>query len=106
MSQTPYYAVIFTSVRTAADPEGYADTAQRMEELAARQPGYLGIESARGADGLGITISYWESLAAIRVWRENVEHRLAQAQGRDKWYRRFRLRVCVVERDNQFEASP
>jgi heme-degrading monooxygenase HmoA len=96
--QPPYYAVIFTSVRTAADPDGYAVTADRMVELARQQPGFLGIESARGADGLGITVSYWESEEAIRAWHEQAEHRLAQAAGREKWYAQFQLRVCRVER--------
>ena len=72
--------------------------ADRMGELAAQQPGYLGIESARGADGVGITVSYWRSLEDIDSWREEAEHRLVQAQGRAKWYERFALRVCKVER--------
>ena len=96
--QPPYYAVVFTSVRTPADPAGYATTADRMVELARQQPGFLGVESARGADGLGITVSYWESEAAIRTWHEQAEHKLAQAAGREKWYAQFQLRVCCVER--------
>jgi heme-degrading monooxygenase HmoA len=100
----PYYAVIFTSVRTADDAEGYAATAARMVELAAAQPGFLGVESARDGDGVGITVSYWASLDAIRRWREHAEHRLAQAQGKALWYERFRLRVCRVEEDYGFET--
>ncbi len=101
----PYYAVVFTSVRTDEDGEGYAATAERMVELASAQPGFLGIESARGADGVGITVSYWESLDAIRNWRQHAEHLEAQAGGRAKWYRRFALRVCRVEHDYDFEKS-
>jgi heme-degrading monooxygenase HmoA len=100
----PYYAVIFTSVRTSADAAGYAAMAARMVELAAAQPGFLGVESARDADGLGITISYWDSLESIRQWRQHAEHRVAQAGGRSRWYARFRLRVCRVEREDAFEA--
>src|SRR5262245_1032588 len=92
----PYFAVVFTSVRTAADPAGYERTAQRMLELAREQPGYLGVESARGDDGLGITVSYWASLEAIGEWRKHAEHALAQEQGRAKWYSRYVLRVCRV----------
>jgi heme-degrading monooxygenase HmoA len=94
----PYYAVVFTSVRTATDAEGYDSTAERMVELAATMPGFLGIESVRNSEGVGITVSYWESEEAIRGWYTNAEHRLAQAQGRAKWYERFELRVCRVER--------
>jgi heme-degrading monooxygenase HmoA len=101
----PYFAVIFTSIRSPADPEGYERTAARMLELASQQPGYLGVESARGDDGLGITASYWSSLEAIRAWREQAEHRLAQEQGRTKWYSRFTLRVCRVEQSREFQAT-
>jgi heme-degrading monooxygenase HmoA len=96
--QPPYYAVIFTSVRTAADPAGYAATADRMVELARQQPGFLGVESARGEGGLGITVSYWTSEEAIRAWHEQAEHRVAQVAGREKWYATYQLRVCRVER--------
>jgi heme-degrading monooxygenase HmoA len=76
-----------------------------MEELAAFQPGFLGIDSARSDDGTGITISYWDSLDAIRNWRENAEHRLAQENGKAKWYARYRLRICRVEADYGFEKA-
>jgi heme-degrading monooxygenase HmoA len=77
----PYYAVIFSSQRTDGD-EGYGSMADRMLELAAEQSGFLGVESARGADGLGITDSYWESRQAIANWKANVEHRVAQETGK------------------------
>jgi heme-degrading monooxygenase HmoA len=96
--EPPYYAVIFTSLRTADDPAGYAVTAERMVQLAREQPGFLGVESARGAHGLGITVSYWTNEAAIRAWREQVEHCVAQEQGRSKWYAQYELRVARVER--------
>ncbi len=94
----PYYAVIFTSVRTPADPAGYEAMAERMVELARQQPGFLGVESARGADGLGITVSYWTSEEAIRNWREHAEHQIAQSLGRREWYSHYELRVARVER--------
>jgi heme-degrading monooxygenase HmoA len=92
-------------MRMPDETEEYAATADRMEELAAQQPGFLGIESARGDDGLGITVSYWDSLDAIRAWRENAEHRLAQSLGREKWYEWFRLRIARVEREYEFKRS-
>ena len=95
----PYYAVIFTSVRTGADA-GYADMARRMLELAAQQPGYLGAESAR--QEIGITVSYWASLEAIQAWKNHAEHRLAQELGRQQWYAVYKTRICRVERDYEF----
>ena len=96
----PYYAVIFTSRRTNVD-EGYDAMGARMQELAAHQPGFLGVESVRGADGLGITVSYWSSLEAIAAWRAHGEHRVAQSSGRSKWYSHFETRVAAVTRANR-----
>ncbi len=94
----PYYAVIFSSVRTPGD-NGYAHMAKRMVELATQQPGFLGFESAR--QEIGITVSYWSSLAAIKAWKEHAAH--LEAQGRAKeWYSAYRVRVCLVEREYGF----
>lgn len=95
----PYYAVIFTSLRTQND-NGYNDAAQFMGDLAKTMEGYLGIESAR--DGLGITVSYWSSLESIRAWKEKAEHLEAQQRGRSEWYSTYKVRICKVERDYGF----
>jgi heme-degrading monooxygenase HmoA len=94
--EPPYYAVIFTSLRTAVD-DGYGAMATRMLELAAMQPGFLGVESAR--DGVGITVSYWTDLESIRNWKNNAEHQEAQRLGHQKWYAAFKTRIAKVERD-------
>jgi heme-degrading monooxygenase HmoA len=95
-----YYAVIFTS-RKASD-EGYDETSSRMRELAEQQPGFLGIESARGADGLGITVSYWKDLKSINAWKSEAEHRVAQARGRAEFYSEYKVRVCQVDYEYDF----
>lgn len=98
----PYYAVIFTSIRSSIDA-GYADMANRMVELASQQPGFLGVESAR--DGVGITVSYWQDLASIANWKAHAEHVLAQQFGREQWYQAYKTRIAFVERDYQFRAG-
>lgn len=98
---TECFAVIFTSTRTEGD-NGYAEASESMMQLVAEQPGFLGIDSIRGADGVGITVSYWESEAAILAWREQPEHRVIQARGRAEWYSAFQTRVCRVEREYRF----
>jgi heme-degrading monooxygenase HmoA len=95
--QAPYYAVIFTSIRTAGD-RGYAETSDRMVELASRQPGFLGIESVRDSEGVGITVSYWASTEAIAAWKAQAEHMLAQQRGQREWYQQYEIRVARVER--------
>lgn len=97
--QLPYYAVIFTNIRTEIE-EGYAATSLEMVRLAEAQEGYLGHESVR--DGLGITISYWQNLEAIRNWKQQTDHLLAQRMGREKWYAAYKTRICLVERDYGF----
>lgn len=95
----PYYAVIFTSLRTEGD-NGYSEMAEKMVKLAAQQPGFLGIESAR--EESGITVSYWESVDAIRNWKMNSDHLFAQQKGRENWYANYKVRICKVERDYGF----
>ena len=93
----PYYAVIFTSRRTAQDDAGYGEMADRMEELARRAARLPGHRERPGADRVGITVSYWSSLEALRAWGRQSEHLMAQKLGRDRWYEAFELRVCRVE---------
>lgn len=96
--EPPYYAVIFTNLRTD-DDSGYAEMADRMVELVQQQPGFLGFESAR--EGLGITVSYWQDLDSIKAWKANGEHLQAQQQGHEQWYSRFKTRIARVERDSE-----
>jgi heme-degrading monooxygenase HmoA len=102
----PYYAVVFTSLRRGGGhaDDGYAAMAERMLELAAQQPGFLGVESARGGDGFGVTVSYWESEAAIAAWKAQSEHRVAQRAGAGGWYDAYMVRVAKVER--AYGAAP
>jgi heme-degrading monooxygenase HmoA len=98
----PYYAVIFSSVRTDED-NGYALMSDEMVELASKQDGFLGIESAR--EGLGITVSYWRDLESIQKWRDNASHQSARKKGREIWYKSFTARISKVERDYRFVGN-
>ena len=95
----PYYAVIFTSVKTK-DTEGYDEMAMKMVALAQQQEGFLGVESARNE--LGITVSYWKDLKAIENWKQNLDHLDAQAKGKSKWYKNYIVRIALVEREYRF----
>jgi heme-degrading monooxygenase HmoA len=98
----PYYAVIFTNIQ-GEELAGYGAMADRMEELASQQPGYLGFESAR--DGLGIAVSYWQDEASLLAWKNNVEHLAAQKMGLKKWYSSYKIRIARVERDYSEQES-
>ncbi|MFD2822625.1 antibiotic biosynthesis monooxygenase family protein [Lacinutrix iliipiscaria] len=97
----PYYAVIFTSTQNE-NIEGYAEMAEKMEALAKQQDGFLGIDSAR--NDVGLTISYWESLDAIKKWKQHNEHLVAQLKGRQDWYNWYHVRICKVEREYDFNS--
>lgn len=94
-----YYAVIFTSKRTEGD-HGYADMSQLMDALSKQQEGYLGMESARNE--VGITVSYWKELESIKNWKQQTDHLMAQRQGRSDWYSWYKVRICKVEREYEF----
>lgn len=96
----PYFAVIFTSTLTK-NSKGYSEMAQRMENLAKKQEGFLGIDSAR--EKVGITVSYWESLDAIKTWKQNSEHLIAQQKGQENWYSWYNTKICKVEREYEFK---
>ncbi len=98
----PYYAVIFTSVRSEGD-QGYAQMAARMVELAEKQEGLLGVESAR--EEIGITVSYWRDRESIERWKADAKHRIAQKYGKEKWYAAYRIRIARVEEEKRFEKK-
>jgi len=97
----PYYAVIFTSVRTDVE-DGYADMANLMVALAEQQDGYLGMETSRNE--VGITVSYWRDLESIRTWKSHTDHNIAQKKGRTEWYSHYKIRIALVERDYFYEG--
>jgi heme-degrading monooxygenase HmoA len=99
--EPPYYVAIFTSLRNPGD-DGYGAMSARMVDLVREQPGYLGMESLRNADGRGITLSYWDSLESIQAWKRDAEHLEAQRLGREQWYESYAIRVARVERQAFF----
>ncbi len=100
--QPPYFAVIFTSIKTPID-EGYNEMAEKMIALAAKQEGFLGVEAARNE--IGITVSYWKDVASIKKWKEVSEHKIAQEKGKTTWYKSFKTRIAKVERDYEFHKT-
>lgn len=112
----PYYAVIFTNIRTDVE-EGYEETAEQMVKLAEGQPGFLGIESVREAKtaglggepsdnvGLGVTVSYWQDLESIKAWKNHGDHLRAQQTGMERWYKSYTTRICLVQREYSLDEA-
>ena len=94
----PYYAVVFSSQRTATGEGDYHEAAERMAALVQKQPGFLGVEGTRDAEGFGITVAYFDSEENIRLWRNHLEHTATRERGKREWYEHFEVRVAKVER--------
>jgi heme-degrading monooxygenase HmoA len=97
--------VIFTAQRSLSGDDMYEITADRMVTLAQQQPGFLGVESVRGDDGIGITVSYWTGRDAITQWRGHAEHMVAQAMGRQEFYDWYRIRIAEVVSERAFMSD-
>lgn len=100
--KVPYYAVIFTSIKSDED-NGYNEMSKKMVELVKKQDGFLGFESVR--EGIGITVSYWRDLESINKWKENIEHQVAQKLGKEKWYKNYTIRIAEVKREYSFSQK-
>ena len=100
-----YYAVIFTAQRSLSGDDMYEITADRMVTLAQQHPGFLGVESGRGDDGIGITVSFWTDRDAITQWRGHAEHMVAQAMGRQEFYDWYRIRIAEVVSERAFMSN-
>jgi len=98
--QPPYYAVIFTSLRTD-NSEGYNEIGDKLDEIAKEYKGFLGMDSVR--NGLGISISYWKNMESIKAWKANADHIIAMQFGKEKWYKQYNVRIALVEREYGFE---
>ncbi|AWI03436.1 antibiotic biosynthesis monooxygenase family protein [Clostridium drakei] len=102
--KTPYYAVIFTSIRTSIDNE-YEKVSDNLVDIVSKQKGFLGVESVRNEEGFGVTISYWDSLDSINEWKDNNSHMKAKEMGKKMWYSKYMIRICKVEKDNYFDNN-
>ena len=103
--EPPYYVVIFTNKHKAPDDPAYAEMGAKMEALAATMPGYLGFESARNEEGFGFAISYWETEEAIKNWKKQSDHLVAQKRGREDWYSDYTVRIARVERTYEMKRA-
>jgi heme-degrading monooxygenase HmoA len=104
LPEPPYYAAVFISVRTDGD-NGFAERDAQMTRLAADQPGFLGVDETHGADGLGITVSYWRDEESIRAWRDQADHTRSRDDGRARWYESYSMHIAKVERSYGFRRD-
>jgi heme-degrading monooxygenase HmoA len=96
--ETPRYAAVFPWSRNDnGELDGRVRAAQEMMALASRQPGCLGVETARGSKGPSMVISYWRDLDAFDAWRAKGDDAAARRRGRDAWCDLSGFRVSRVK---------
>lgn len=98
-----YLAVFRNRKRADMDLAAYQADNARMEELAARQPGFISIKGFVAEDGEVVALSEWESEAAARAWGSHPEHARIQAKGRSDYYEQYTLYACDDPRVRHFE---
>ena len=101
----PYVCAVFTSIRTEIN-EGYEQMNDILFKEINKVSGYLGNETFRDKDGFGVNVSYWKDMKSLKYWRDNELHKKAQALGKSKWYKEYKLRICKVERNYEFNSKP
>jgi heme-degrading monooxygenase HmoA len=101
------YAVIFEVTPFPQGVEAYLDAAAALKEELEKVEGFISVERFQGlnAPQTYLSLSYWESEAAIQAWREHHGHQLAQVRGRNELFRDYRIRVCQVMREYGLAAS-
>jgi len=94
-------AVIFEVWPKADHKQDYLDTAQGLKARLEAAPGFISIERFESLveSGKILSLSFFESEEAVAAWRNTLEHRKAQVQGRRVYFENYRLRIASVQRD-------
>jgi heme-degrading monooxygenase HmoA len=106
MSSEPHVVCIFRSIRTDHSTKEYEEWSNRMDDLVATMPGYIGHSSFRDdATHKGVTVSYFRSMAELVAWKQVPEHLEAQALGRAVFYLEYEIEVAEIVRHYEWKSS-
>jgi heme-degrading monooxygenase HmoA len=105
------YAVIFEVEPAAGRRQDYLDIAAALRSELEKIDGFISVERFQSLvnDGKILSLSFWRDEAAVKRWREQAQHRRAQAKGRAEVFRDYRLSVAEVVRQyglNDRAAAP
>ncbi len=94
-------AVIFEVWPDPKHRDAYLDIAAELRPLLESIDGFVSVERFESLSETGkmLSLSFFEDEAAVMAWRNTLEHRKAQALGRQGYFLEYRLRVCDVLRD-------
>jgi heme-degrading monooxygenase HmoA len=94
--------VVFRSRLTAEAGDDYSEMAAEMLATAEEMPGFVEFKSFKSDDGERVSLVYWQDHETMAAWRNHPRHRIAQSNGRAKWYAEFRLEVADIVRESKF----
>jgi heme-degrading monooxygenase HmoA len=97
--------ISFRSRLSGVDGKGYDAMAEEMEKLARSHDGFVDVKAYTADDGERLTLVWWRDRESLRAWAENLRHREAQRQGRDRWYAFYKLEVAEVVRTADFHRD-
>lgn len=98
-------AVIFEVEVAEGQSAAYLDRAAGLRPLLDQAEGFISVERFQSLTDTNklLSLSFWESEAAVARWRQTEEHRAAQQAGRAGVFSGYRLRVASVLRDYGME---
>lgn len=93
--------VLFELIPRANQAARYFELAAQLADELSQVPGFLSVErfESLSQPGKYVSLSCFRDEAAVRSWREQAQHRRAQALGREEIFADYRLRVVEVVRD-------
>ena len=94
----PVVTVFRSRLRPDAEARGYGETAVRMEASARAMPGFIDFKAFTASDGERVSIITFDTLEHQAAWRDDPEHRVAQARGREEFYAEYSVSVCLLMR--------
>jgi len=100
--------VVIIEFELRADAGSKYETAlKQMQEQVKRYDGLLGEAPCSSLDKENrfVTLFYWNDRDSIKKWREDPEHVRIQQLGREKIFAWYKIRVCELEREYEWEWS-
>jgi heme-degrading monooxygenase HmoA len=100
--RSPIFTIFRSRLRDDAAENGYEELAARMETRARSMPGFAGFKTFSASDGEHVSIIEFDTLEHHNAWRDDHEHRVAQARGRESFYAEYSIAICQQLHNRNF----
>ena len=93
--------VLFEVKPTEEGMQRYLDLAGMLKPMLAGFEGFIRAErfTSINEEGKLLSMNVWESEEAVERWRNVMEHRMSQQEGREKLFESYRITVCSTLRE-------